>query len=99
MNRSGAKKLWDLLRNKQLKGKKFRRQHAIAHYLVDFYCHECKIAIELDGNFHMEAEAKEYDNSRTTLLNEIGVTVLRFWNEEVINDASSVLQKISDHLH
>jgi very-short-patch-repair endonuclease len=92
-------KLWDLLRNKQLKGKKFRRQHAIANYVVDFYCHECKIAIELDGNFHMEAEAKEYNNSRTTLLNEIGVTVLRFWNEEVINDASSVPQKISDHLH
>jgi len=91
-------KLWELLRNKQLKGKKFRRQHAIANYIVDFYCHECKIAIELDGNFHMEAEAKEYDNSRTTLLNEIGVTVLRFWNEEVINDASSVLQKISGHL-
>ena len=92
-------KLWDLLRNKKLKGKKFRRQHAIANYVVDFYCHECKIAIELDGNFHVEAGAKEYDNSRTILLNEMGVTVLRFWNEEVINDPSRVLQKISDHLH
>jgi very-short-patch-repair endonuclease len=90
-------KLWGLLRNRKLQGKKFRRQHAIANYVVDFYCHECKLAIELDGNFHNEVEAREYDNPRTTLLNEIGVTVLRFWNEEVLNDSSGVLQKISDH--
>ena len=44
-------KLWSLLRNRQLRGKKFRRQHAIANYIVDFYCNECKLAIELDGNF------------------------------------------------
>jgi very-short-patch-repair endonuclease len=50
-------KLWSLLRNRQLKGKKFRRQQAIANYVVDFYCHECKLAIEVDGNFHTEAEA------------------------------------------
>ena len=92
-------KLWSLLRNRQLKGRKFRRQHAIANYVVDFYCNESKLAIELDGNFHLETEAKEYDNSRTVLLNEIGITVLRFWNEEVINDSAQVLQKISEHLH
>lgn len=92
-------KLWALLRNRQLKGKKFRRQHAIANYVVDFYCNESKLAIELDGSFHNTPEAKEYDNSRTALLNEIGITVLRFWNEEVINDPKKVLQKISDCLH
>ena len=92
-------KLWALLRNRQLNGKKFRRQHAIAHYVLDFYCHESKLAIELDGHFHTQPEVKEYDNSRTALLNEIGITVLRFWNNEVINDPSKVLQKISDHLH
>ena len=91
-------KLWELLRNRRLKGKKFRRQHAIANYVVDFYCNECKLAVELDGNFHTEAEAKEYDKSRTALLNELGITVLRFWNEDVIKDSSKVLQKISDHL-
>ena len=91
-------KLWGLLRNRQLKGKKFRRQHAIANYVVDFYCNEAKLAIELDGNFHTETEAKEYDKSRTALLNEIGITVLRFWNEEVINEPSKVLQRISDQL-
>ena len=90
--------LWTSLRNKQLKGKKFRRQHAIVNYVVDFYCNECKLAIELDGNFHTETEAKKYDASRTALLNELGITVLRFWNEEVIKDPSKVLQRISDHL-
>ena len=93
------KKLWSLLRSRQLKGKKFRRPHAIASYVVDFYCNESKLAIELDGNYHREAEAKEYDNSRTVLLNEVGITVLRFWNEEVIIDPDKVLQKISGHLH
>jgi very-short-patch-repair endonuclease len=90
-------KLWALLRNRQLTGRKFRRQHAIANYVCDFYCNESKVAIELDGNCHLEAE--EYDNSRTALLNEIDVTVLRFWNDEIINDAERVLQKISDCLH
>ena len=93
-----GQKLWALLRDRKLKGKKFRRQHAIANYVVDFYCNECKLAVELDGNFHTEAEAKEYDKSRTALLNELGNTVLRFWNEDVIKDSSKVLQKISDHL-
>lgn len=91
-------KLWTLLRNRKLKGKKFRRQHAIAGYIADFYCHESKLVIELDGNFHTAREAKEYDNMRTTKLKEMGITVLRFWNEELINDPSKALQKISNHL-
>jgi ATP-dependent helicase HrpA/adenine-specific DNA-methyltransferase len=91
-------KLWSLLRNRQLKGKKFRRQHAISNYIVDFYCNECKLVIELDGKFHTAGEAKEYDAARTALLNELGITVLRFWNEEVINDPAKVLGKISEYL-
>jgi len=91
-------KLWSLLRNRQLKGKKFRRQHAIANYVADFYCNESNLVIELDGNFHTKAETKEYDKSRTNLLNELGITVLRFWNEEVIKDPGKVLEKISEYL-
>jgi very-short-patch-repair endonuclease len=91
-------KLWALLRNRQLKGRKFRRQHAIANYVVDFYCNEFKLAIELDGNFHTDAEAKEYDEARTLLLNELGITVLRFWNDEVVNDPTKVIEKISEYL-
>ena len=88
-------KLWALLRNRQVKGKKFRRQHALADYVLDFYCHECKLAIELDGNHHNSDEAKEYDQARTVLLNEHGITVLRFWNKEVIKETEKVLQKIA----
>lgn len=91
-------KLWTLLRNKQLKGKKFRRQHAIAEYVIDFYCHECKLAVELDGNYHNKKEAKEYDKARTILLNERGITVLRFWNEEVMKEVEKVLEKIASYL-
>lgn len=91
-------KLWSLIRNRQLRGKKFRRQHAIANYVLDFYCHESKLGIELDGNFHNSREGMEYDNARTASLNEVGITVLRFWNEEIINDPAKVLQKISDYL-
>ena len=90
--------LWSLLRNRQLKGKKFRRQHAIANYVADFYCNESKLVIELDGNFHTVEETKEYDKSRTNLLNELGITVLRFWNEEVIKDPGKVIKKISEYL-
>jgi very-short-patch-repair endonuclease len=81
-----------------LKGKKFRRQHAIANYVANFYCNESKLVIELDGNFHTVEETKEYDKSRTNLLNELGITVLRFWNEEVIKDPGKVIKKISEYL-
>jgi len=98
-NTEAEQKLWSLLRNRQLKGKKFRRQHAIANYVVDFYCNECKLVIELDGKFHTDAEARGYDATRTALLKEVGITVLRFWNDEVIVDPSKVLGKISENLH
>jgi len=90
--------LWSVLRNRQLKGKKFRRQHPITCYVADFYCHECKLVVELDGHHHKKPETKEYDQKRTSVLNDLGVTVLRFWNEEVINDVSTVLTKIEKYL-
>jgi very-short-patch-repair endonuclease len=91
-------KLWQQLRNRKLKGKKFRRQHPLSGFILDFYCHECKLAIEVDGNCHANEEAKEYDAARTHLLNLYGITLLRFWNSEVINDIEGVLEKISNYL-
>jgi len=90
--------LWSLLRNRQFKGKKFRRQHAIARYVADFYCHESKLIIELDGYHHAGKKAKEYDELRTKVLAEMGITVIRFWNEEIINSPEKVLRKISNYL-
>ena len=92
------KLLWSKLRNKQLKGKKFRRQHPLSMYILDFYCHECKLVVELDGNFHNEIEQKKYDEERTKFLNELGIKVLRFWNHEVINETQKVLDKIAEYL-
>ena len=88
------KKLWTLLRNRQLNGKKFRRQHAFNKYILDFYCHECKLVIEQDGRQHQFPENKEYDEERTRLLEEYGLTVVRFRNYEVLNDPEKVLERI-----
>lgn len=93
------KKLWAFLRNRQLKGKKFRRQHPFADYVLDFYCHECKLDVEVDGNFHNEKEQQEYDEARTRLLNEYKITVLRFWNHEVMNEPEKVIEKIGAHIN
>ena len=86
--------LWTFLRNRQLKGKKFRRQHAFADYILDFYCHECKLAIELDGHGHTKKVQQQYDAARTNLLNEYGIKVIRFWNNEVLQEQEKVLERI-----
>ena len=90
--------LWALLRNRQLNGKKFRRQHPIANYVVDFYCHESKLVVELDGDVHEEVEAKEQDQLKTAWLIETGITVLKFCEDEVIDNPQNVLQKIAEYL-
>lgn len=86
--------LWEHLRNKKLNGMKFRRQHPIDMFIADFYCHEKKIIIELDGGIHDIPEQKEYDVGRAFLLEEKGFKILRFRNEEVINDVKDVLDRI-----
>jgi very-short-patch-repair endonuclease len=86
-----AKLLWERLRNKQL-GVKFRREHAIGRYLVDFYCSQARLAIELDGLHHQEQRL--YDEERTMLIEEHGVRVIRFSNEEVLSDADDVVRRI-----
>lgn len=87
-------KLWEHLRSKKLNGLKYRRQHPLHNYIADFYCHEKKLVIEIDGAVHTTADNAEYDKGRTYELQELGVTVIRFWNDEVINDLEGVLEKI-----
>jgi very-short-patch-repair endonuclease len=86
--------LWDAIKNKKLKGYKFRRQHPIGIFIVDFYCHEMALAIEVDGKYHDENAQQEYDSNRTKLLEEAGIFELRFRNEEILNDLNAVLTKI-----
>lgn len=86
--------LWQLLRNRQLNNFKFRRQYPIKPYILDFYCHEAKLVIELDGGQHNTQTAISKDNKRTEYLKLQGMKVLRFWNNEVLQNTESVLQEI-----
>jgi very-short-patch-repair endonuclease len=90
------KLLWQELRNKKLKGLKFRRQHPIDQWIADFYCHEKKLVIELDGGQHNDAEVKENDEGRTYELEQLGIKVIRFTNAEVTNDIKKVLEAINN---
>ena len=90
--------LWQLLRRNQLNGFGFRRQHPLGSYILDFYCHEAKLAVELDGGQHAEGAEIEHDEKRTAWLKERGITVLRFWNNEVLANTEDVLQSLFDWL-
>jgi very-short-patch-repair endonuclease len=87
--------LWENLRNRQLKGFKFRRQHPIGKFIADFYCHECNLVIEIDGRYHLQIEQADYDEGRTYELMVEGLRVIRFRNEEVRMKLDWVLDEIS----
>jgi len=95
---TAEKILWQKLRNRSLRGYKFRRQHPIHHYILDFYCAEKKLAIEADGYIHTIQENRLYDNKRTEYLESLGITVLRFSNEEIINQTDTVLNQIIQYI-
>jgi very-short-patch-repair endonuclease len=86
--------LWNALRSRRCAGLKFRRQHPVQQFILDFYCHEHLLGIEVDGSVHENEDAKEYDLNRTAELETLGITIIRFNNEEVLNDLNEVLQKI-----
>ena len=84
--------LWRHLRNRQMQGLRFRRQHPIVGFVADFACIEARLIIELDGGQH--ADAREYDLRRTEILEGAGYRVLRFWNHEVLRSTDGVLAEI-----
>jgi very-short-patch-repair endonuclease len=83
---------WQAVRNRKINSKKFYRQYPISfeyygqqrHFIADFYCHECKLVVEIDGGIH--EKQKDYDKLRTEIINKLGMTVIRFKNEDVEND-------------
>jgi 5-methyltetrahydrofolate--homocysteine methyltransferase len=87
---------WQLVRNKQLGGFKFRRQHIIDVFIVDFVCLKANLVIEVDGEIH--DFQKEYDEARTKYLNEMNFSIIRFTNKEVLENLNLVKQKIIAHL-
>ena len=87
-------KLWQAIRNRQINNCKFRRQHQIDNYIVDFICLEKQLIIELDGSQHVFEKNKKYDELRTKYLEKKGFKVLRFWNNEIFENFNGVLEKI-----
>ena len=86
--------IWQLLRAKRFMNLKFRRQHVIESYIVDFYCHNIGLVIELDGSQHGTEDGKEYDAERTKFLEALGLTVLRYWNHDVLGRMDVVFEDL-----
>ena len=90
------KVIWQYLRKNRIHKIYFRRQHPIARFIVDFYCHELRLVIEIDGSIHDLAEQKEKDINRTADLESFGLTVIRFRNEEIKKNERAVLGRIGE---
>ncbi len=86
--------LWRSLRNRRLRGHKFRRQHAIGPYILDFYCPAARLAVEVDGGGHAEPEQQAYDRERTRFIETRGIRLVRFWNHDVLQRPKAVLGEI-----
>jgi len=87
-------KLWEQLRNRRFEGLKFRRQHPLNRFVADFYCHEKRLVVEVDGGIHNEKEVIERDEGREVDLQNFGLTIIRFTNEEIMTNMGEVLEKL-----
>jgi very-short-patch-repair endonuclease len=98
-NQSDAeRKLWSILRNRQLVGVKFRRQFSIGRYILDFYSPEYRLGLEADGGQHYEHKHKRRDELRTRELSHLGVQVLRFSDREILNNIEGVSKIIQENI-
>jgi very-short-patch-repair endonuclease len=92
------RRLWQQLWNRQHNGAKFRRQQPIGSYIADFFCFDARLVVELDGSQHGEERERQADDRRTEYLENHGYRVLRFWNEEVLDNIDGVLETIAWHI-
>ncbi len=92
------KMVWECLRARRLNGFKFRRQHPIGRYIVDFYCHAAQLIVEIDGDIHDIPDQMEYDQIREEELRALDLTIIRFRNERIMNDLMQVLEEIASYL-
>jgi very-short-patch-repair endonuclease len=92
------KRLWGKLCRNQMLGLQFRRQHPINRFIVDFYCIKIKVVIEVDANIHEIPENKVYDIGRSQVLNDFGITLIRFSNNQIIDDIENVLRSIEENV-
>jgi len=92
------KVLWQVLRKNQTDNLYFRRQHPISRFIVDFYCHELRLVIEVDGSIHDLEVQQERDSNRTAALENFGIKVVRFKNNEIIRNIKKVTKQIVDEV-
>jgi very-short-patch-repair endonuclease len=90
--------LWHLLRGRNFCGFKFRRQYPMCGYILDFYCHDVGLAVELDGGGHNQEEQQLYDMERTRIIESAGIRIVRFWNNDVLTGMEGVLEELYMHL-
>lgn len=86
--------MWNYLRNRRLNGWKFRRQHSIGPYIVDFFCPDAKLVIEIDGDSHFGPEAEQYDAVREAHIQKQSIRVVRFTNTEIFNNIDEVIASL-----
>jgi very-short-patch-repair endonuclease len=86
------KLVWETIRNRKFRGFKFRRQHVVQGFVLDFYCQEVKLGIEIDGAVHYKR--KDYDRLRQDIIESKGINVIRIKNRDILNDKSSILKKM-----
>ena len=89
--------LWTMIKHSKLKGRKFRRQHSVGNYILDFYCPFERLAIELDGAHHFTDIGFQYDEERTKYINGLNIRVIRFENKDVFEHPENVLRMIADN--
>lgn len=92
------KVLWNILRKFRHKGYIFRRQHPVDIFIADFYCHKLKLIIEVDGGVHNSDQSKGYDDGRSSELEKYGLNILRFTNDEVLNETDKVTLNIQNYI-
>jgi very-short-patch-repair endonuclease len=88
------KAMWEILRKFRKSGYPFRRQHPIEFYIADFYCHKLRLVIEVDGEIHSERDIQIHDEGRTGEMERFGIKVIRFTNDQILNNSASVLEQI-----
>ena len=95
---AAERKLWHILRNRQMSNSKFLRQYSVGSYVLDFYCPERRLAIEVDGGQHAYVYNQQHDAHRDKYLKELNIRVIRLWNNDVLQNIDGVGQKIKDEI-
>jgi len=90
------RKLWSILRSRQMAGLKFFRQYSVGPYTLDFYCPERRLAIEVDGGQHQDVYGQQHDADRDKYLKDLNIRVIRFWNNDVLQNVEAVGQRITE---